>query len=127
MSWLNRAGGSKWGEWCRACSRSGVLSRGPRIRGDDGGGLLAGFAVGADFGDGFLEFVQVFEILVDGEVVATVDLNKYKESKFYDIEYRLPLSATAGKKTVRVTFKAKPGNQAGPVYGVRIVKESRVN
>jgi uncharacterized protein len=68
-----------------------------------------------------------FEIVVDGEVVATVDLNKYKESKFYDIEYRLPLSATSGKKTVRVTFKAKPGNQAGPVYGVRIVKESRVN
>lgn len=66
-----------------------------------------------------------FDILADSEKIATVDLNKFKESKFYDIPYKIPASMTDGKTRVRITFQAKPKNQAGPVYGVRLVKESR--
>jgi len=66
-----------------------------------------------------------FDILVDGEKIASVDLNKFKESKFYDIPYKVPASAIGGKTSVTVTFQAKPKNQAGPVFGVRLVKESR--
>ncbi|HTJ49307.1 MAG TPA: DUF6805 domain-containing protein, partial [Cyclobacteriaceae bacterium] len=63
-----------------------------------------------------------FDIIVDGEKIASEDLNKYKESKFYDISYEIPLTLTKGKKTITVIFKGKPHNQAGPVYGVRVVK-----
>jgi hypothetical protein len=66
-----------------------------------------------------------FDILVEGEKVASVDLNKFKESKFYEITYKIPTRLIEGKNSVQVTFQAKPKNQAGPVYGVRIVKESR--
>lgn len=64
-----------------------------------------------------------FDILVDGTKVASEDLNKYKDSKFYDIVYAIPVSLTKGKKTVTVTFQAKPQQQAGPVYGIRMVKQ----
>lgn len=65
-----------------------------------------------------------FDILVDGEKVATEDLNKYKESRFHDITYRIPANLTTGKSTINIKFQAKPHNQAGPLYGVRLVKES---
>jgi hypothetical protein len=64
-----------------------------------------------------------FDILVEGEKVGSDDLNKYKDSKFYDISYPIPSKLTKGKNTVAVTFQAKPNNEAGPVYGVRLVKE----
>jgi DUF1680 family protein len=66
-----------------------------------------------------------FEILVDGETIASVDLNKFKESKFYDISYKIPAKLVEGKTSINIIFQAKTKNQAGPVFGVRLVKESR--
>ncbi len=66
-----------------------------------------------------------FDILVEGEKIASVDLNKFKESKFYDIPYKIPKSLLEGKTMIKITFQANAKNQAGPVYGVRLVKESR--
>ncbi|MEO7992205.1 MAG: DUF6805 domain-containing protein, partial [Chryseolinea sp.] len=68
-----------------------------------------------------------FDIIVDGEKIATEDLNKYKESRFYDITYRIPSQFTKGKESITVKFQAKPNNQAGPLFGVRLVKESIQN
>lgn len=67
---------------------------------------------------------RTFDILVDGQKVATEDLNKYKESRFYDISYAIPKELTAGKQTITVTFQADRRNQAGPVYGVRLVSDT---
>lgn len=67
---------------------------------------------------------RTFDILVDGEKIVTEDINKYKQSRFYDITYRIPSKLVEGKTTIKITFQAAPGNQAGPVYGVRLVKES---
>lgn len=66
-----------------------------------------------------------FDVIVDGQVIATEDLNKFKESKFYDITYRIPTSITNGKNKITVRFQPKDNrNTAGPVYGVKLVKES---
>jgi hypothetical protein len=66
-----------------------------------------------------------FDIMVDGEKIASEDLNKYKESKFYDITYRIPTALTNGKSKITVRFQPKDErNSAGPVYGVRAVKEA---
>jgi len=64
-----------------------------------------------------------FDVLVDGKVIASEDLNKYKESRFYDISYLIPPELTKGKESVTVKFQAKTGNSAGPVYGLRLVRE----
>lgn len=64
-----------------------------------------------------------FDILVDGQVIAHEDLNTYKESRFYEISYKIPPSLTQGKSVITVRLQARPNQSAGPVYGVRLVKE----
>ncbi|MES2113223.1 MAG: beta-L-arabinofuranosidase domain-containing protein [Bacteroidota bacterium] len=66
---------------------------------------------------------RVFDILVDGIKLSTEDLNKYKESRFYDISYTIPIELTKGKQKVTIKLQPKKGNMAGPVYGSRIVRE----
>ncbi|MBS7566777.1 glycoside hydrolase family 127 protein [Mucilaginibacter sp. Bleaf8] len=65
---------------------------------------------------------RVFDVMIDGTKVTTEDLNKYKESRFYDISYAIPMELTKGKKQVTVKLLAREGNSAGPVYGSRMVK-----
>jgi len=65
---------------------------------------------------------RVFDIMIDGTKLTTVDLNKYKESRFYDISYTIPVELTKSKQKVTVKFVPKQGNSAGPVYGSRMVR-----
>lgn len=64
-----------------------------------------------------------FDILVNGQKIASEDLNKYKDSKFYDISYSIPPDLLKGKQRITLTFQAKAQQQAGPVYGIRLVKD----
>ncbi|MBD3414671.1 MAG: glycosyl hydrolase [Candidatus Aminicenantes bacterium] len=65
---------------------------------------------------------KTFDILVDGEVIATEDISNKKDGHFVNVVYDIPDKLTFGKEKVTVTFKAHPGNAAGPVFGVRIIK-----
>jgi hypothetical protein len=65
---------------------------------------------------------RTFDILIDGIKLATEDLNQYKESRFYDISYTLPIELTKGKQKVTVKLLPQKDNSAGPVYGSRMVK-----
>jgi DUF1680 family protein len=65
---------------------------------------------------------RVFDILVDNVKLTTEDLNKYKESRFYDISYEIPIELTKEKNKVSIKLLPKQGNSAGPVYGIRMVK-----
>jgi hypothetical protein len=65
-----------------------------------------------------------FDILVDGEKIASEDLNRYKASKFYEIIYNIPVNLTKGKQQVTIIMKAGPQHTAGPVYGpIRVTRE----
>lgn len=66
-----------------------------------------------------------FDIFVDGKMIGTEDLNKYKESHFYDIPYVIPAELTNGKKTVIIKLQGQEKNSAGPVYYIRMVKDKR--
>lgn len=65
---------------------------------------------------------RIFDVLIDGRKVATVDLYKFKESRFYDITYQIPQNLNQNKDTVRIKLLPKKNNQAGPIYGCRMVK-----
>jgi len=66
---------------------------------------------------------RTFDILVNNSKVATEDLNKYKDSKFYDIVYPIPSGLTKGKDKVTITFQPALHNMVGPVYGeVRMMR-----
>ncbi|MBB2144880.1 glycoside hydrolase family 127 protein [Pedobacter sp. LMG 31464] len=63
-----------------------------------------------------------FDIMVDGQKIVSENLDKYKESRFYDVSYKIPLDITSGKSKVTVKLVPKPKNSAGPIYLLRIIK-----
>jgi len=67
---------------------------------------------------------RIFDILIDGQKIASQDLNSYKESRYYEIKYPLPEDLVKGKETVTVKFVAKtPGMSVGPVSGtIRMIR-----
>jgi DUF1680 family protein len=66
---------------------------------------------------------RVFDITIDGSVLATQTLNAISPGAFADVTYDIPPSFVAGKKMVVVSFKAKPGNIAGGLFGCRVLKK----
>jgi DUF1680 family protein len=68
---------------------------------------------------------RIFNIQVDGQTIATQDLNGFKESKFYEIRYPVPQEMVKGKAAVTVKFAASSSrNAVGPVFGtIRMVRE----
>jgi DUF1680 family protein len=69
---------------------------------------------------------RIFNIQIDGQTIATQDLNGFKESKFYEVKYAVPQELVKGKKTVTVRFEAKGKyNAVGPIFGtIRMVREA---
>ncbi|MDE3057895.1 MAG: glycoside hydrolase family 127 protein [Bacteroidota bacterium] len=65
-----------------------------------------------------------FDIMTEGEKIATQTLLMNKRSRFFNVTYALPDLLVKGKDTITVKFQARPANIAGGVFGVRVVKRS---
>lgn len=65
-----------------------------------------------------------FDVLVDGEKLATERLHGEKPNEFFDRVYALPEKLTQGKQHVTVRFQAHPGSLAGGVFGVRTMRRA---
>jgi hypothetical protein len=65
---------------------------------------------------------RVFDLLVDGQHIATQKLERNKPNEFFAVEYPLPPGLTAGKPHVTVRFQAQPGGTAGGVFDCRVVR-----
>jgi DUF1680 family protein len=65
---------------------------------------------------------RVFDVLVDGEKIATQRLQSNKPDQFYDEVYPLPEKLTQGKSQITVKFQSPPGNIAGGVFGLRVLR-----
>src|ERR1035437_3261647 len=63
-----------------------------------------------------------FDVVVDGNIVATEKLNNNRPGEFYDAAYALPAELVRGKDKVTVKFSAHPCNLAGGKYGVRFLR-----
>jgi len=66
-----------------------------------------------------------FDILVNGEKVATEKLAKNKPGEFFDVEYPIPAKLIAGKQRVTVKFQAHPQAIAGGVFELRMMKPAK--
>ncbi len=65
-----------------------------------------------------------FDIYIDDEKLITEDnTGRWNVARFQDVEYKIPASLLQGKERVRIKFQALPGNTAGAVYYVRLVKK----
>jgi len=65
---------------------------------------------------------RVFDILVDGKVIATQRLQRNKPGQFFDVTYPIPIELTKGKEKVTVKFQAHPKCIAGGIFGLRMVR-----
>lgn len=65
---------------------------------------------------------RTFDVLVNDQKLATQALHRDDPDKFWDRVYQLPESETAGKQKATIKFQAHPGNYAGGVFGVRVVR-----
>jgi DUF1680 family protein len=66
---------------------------------------------------------RTFDILVDGQKIATQTLNQDKPGQFFEKAYPIPTELTRGKQKVTVRFQAHAGNIAGGVFGVKMLKK----
>jgi hypothetical protein len=62
-----------------------------------------------------------FDLLVDGQIIATEKLNSGESRDFFDFVYLLAPELTKGKQSVTVKFAAHSGNRAGGLFGLRVV------
>jgi uncharacterized protein len=69
---------------------------------------------------------RVFDILIDGTVIATETLNAKHPGQFYYAAYPIPADVVKGKSSATVKFQAKPHSVAGGVFDCRIVKAGTV-
>ncbi len=63
-----------------------------------------------------------FDVLVEGQVVATQEILQSEPPRFFDIEYSIPAGLIAGKETAVVRFEAKEGSQIATVFGIRMIR-----
>jgi hypothetical protein len=59
---------------------------------------------------------RAFDVLVDGQKIASVSLQNNKPGEFFDVEYAIPPELTRGKDKITVRFQAHQGNIAGGVF-----------
>ena len=64
-----------------------------------------------------------FDILLNGEKLATEEWKGGKTGKFYDLQYEIPPGLLKDKTTVNIRIEANYGKTAGRVFGVRMLKE----
>jgi hypothetical protein len=67
---------------------------------------------------------RVFDILLDGGLLATEALLANRPGEFFDQVYPLDESLTAGKRRVTVRFQSRPGDIAGGVFDVKLMLSS---
>jgi len=64
---------------------------------------------------------RLFDILVDGQKVATQKLDADKPGEFFDVTYTVPEALTRGKETVLIRVQPAEGmTRAGPIFGMRL-------
>lgn len=73
---------------------------------------------GAEWGN------RKFDIFIDNEKLLTEDnTGRWNQSQFQEVKYEIPDSMVKDKKQIRVKFQALPGNTAGAVYYIRLVRK----
>ncbi len=63
-----------------------------------------------------------FDIIIDGQKVATEKLTPQQKPGTYNILYAVPENLLSGKQQITVRFQALPGKTAGGLFGCRLLK-----
>ena len=66
---------------------------------------------------------RIWDILVDDNIIATVDWAGGKTGKFYDLYYDLPAKLIQSKSKILIKINASHGKTAGRIFGVRTIRK----
>ena len=78
-------------------------------------------ALVADYFGGFTGS-RTFDILVDGQKIATENISGKADGKLIDLYDDIPDELTASASVIEVRFQPHVGNRAGPLFGIRTLK-----
>ncbi len=65
---------------------------------------------------------RTFDIVVEGEVIATQTLNNNQPGRFFSVVYKIPPHLTQGNEKITVRFQAHPSCIAGGLFGLRLLR-----
>ena len=108
------AAGEHVGRRWRHCDPGGYFQYELRVLADQPQVLACSYW-GSDSG-------RTFDILIDGQKIATEELKHEKPNQFFDREYPIPADLLKGKSKVTVRFQPVGDRQAGGVFGCSIMK-----
>ncbi len=109
--------GNNRDEFYREASNGGYFSYDLATNSETGLSLLVRYW-GAEWGG------RKFDIYVDDKKLVTEDnTGRWNQSLFKNEVYNIPDSLVKGKSHVRIKFQALPGNTAGAVYVVRLLRD----
>lgn len=111
MQYERRTRGKRY----RTATRGGYFSYTMKVRPDQAMTLDCRYWGGERRG-------HVFDIAVDGQIIATQDLTDVAPGHFFDMEYKIPAGLTRGKTEVQVEFRAHPGMTAGGLYACQMLR-----
>ena len=116
MQMARSRSGNNHNQFYREASNEGFFSYKLSTNKETGLSLIVRYW-GAEWGD------RKFDIYVDDEHFMTVDnTGKWNQSRFQEEEYKIPERLLEGKDNIRVKFQALPGNTAGAIYHIRLVR-----
>ena len=64
---------------------------------------------------------KTFDILVNGQKIATENISGKKDGEFIDIQYDLPKELTTNESTIIIKFDPHEGHRAGPFFHARTI------
>jgi uncharacterized protein len=113
----NSDSGNNLDELYREANNGGYFSYDLAIKGGTNLSLLVRYW-GYEWGN------SKFDIYIDDEkLISENNSGRWFQSKFQDIEYKIPNSMISGKDHIRVKFQALQHNTAGPVYYIRLIRK----
>jgi uncharacterized protein len=116
MERLNSNTGNTMNEFWREANRDGFFSYQLKTNKETSLSLMVRYW-GAETGG------RTFDIYIDDQKLISENLtDKWKQNKFFNVEYVIPEAMLVGKESVRIKFQASSGNTAGKVYYVRMLK-----
>jgi uncharacterized protein len=118
MKSSNSNSGANSDEFFRTANNEGFFSYDLATKGEKDLSLLIRYW-GYEWGS------SIFDIYVDDEkLISENNTGRWYQSKFQNVEYKIPDSMISGKDHIRIKFQAQQHSSAGPVYHIRLIRNS---
>jgi DUF1680 family protein len=67
---------------------------------------------------------RTFDILVDGQRIASQTVERQLPGRLFDVEYVVPVALTRGKQKITVRLEATGGNEIATLFGLRLIRST---